>query len=401
MTIGVNGFIGKRLTEARMARGIMKQSHLADLLENCSGSAIHSYENEINKPRPEMVTEIANFLRVKEDYFFTPFPTKTFPIFWRSSHATTAQKRAIAQARFSWTKIIDSYLKEFLVMPKLNLPPREELGVPDNIESLEDEEIEAITLRLREYWGLGTTPIHNMTTLLENNGIMLSYGELESKKLDAFSNKSEYDCSFHIFLGVDKGGALRSRMDAAHELGHLILHSHLSESEFLGQKHSVFEHQAFRFASAFLMPLPSFKDDVWMTSIEALKTLRSRWIVSVGAMMKRCEDIGLYGEKDTSRMWIKYRRNWQNIEDDSYEFEAPQLLRRSIDMIISEGLRTKSQILYDLPFRSSDVEKILNLPSGYFEEDFGRLKQFPQIRDEHKQRTFNEIEGKVIKGNFG
>lgn len=70
-------------------------------------------------------------------------------------------------------------------------------------------------------------------------------------------------------------------------------------------------------------------------------------------------------------------------------------------MIISEKLRTKSQILYDLPFRSNDVERILNLPSGYFDEDFGQLKQFPKVRDEHKQRTFEDGGGKVIKYKFG
>lgn len=399
MTIGVNGFIGKRLTEARLARGILKQSHLADLLSMKSSSLIHSYENEINKPRPEMVMQMADCLKVKEDYFFLPFPKKTFPIFWRSSHSTTKQKREVAQAKFSWTKLIDAYLKEYLVMPKLNIPSRQDIGVPDEIETLSENDIENVALQLRQFWGLGTTPIHNVTTLLENNGILLSYGELDSDKLDAFSNKSEYDCSFHVFLGTDKGGALRSRMDASHELGHLVLHSHLSESEFLGQKHSLFEKQAFRFASAFLMPLPSFRDDVWMTSIEALKTLRKRWRVSVGAMMKRCEDLGLYGNKDTSRMWIKYRRNWETIENDNYEFETPQLLRRSLDLLISEGLRTKSQVLYDLPFHRFDIEKILNLPDGYLNEDFGNVVDI-KIRDEHKQRSLIEGKGQLIEYKF-
>ncbi len=389
MTMGVEGFIGKRLTEARLARGFISQSSLAELLGK-SSTAINSYEKGLINPRTEMVTEIADLLKVKESYFFTSIPKKTFPIFWRSSHTTTKDKRLIAQSKFSWTKLIDAYLKEFLEMPQLNLPPRSDLGVPVDIEDLDDLEIEDIALRLREYWNLGTTPIQNMTTLLENNGILLSYGELESNKLDAFSNKSEYDCSFHIFLGTDKGGALRSRMDAAHELGHLVLHSHLSEKEFLGKKHSFFEQQAFRFASAFLMPLPSFKNDVWMTSIEALKTLRKRWVVSVGAMMKRCMDIGLYGQKDTSRMWIDYRRNWKTIEDDTYEFEQPQLLKRSIEMLISENLRTKSQILYDLPFYQPDIERLLNLPEGFFNEEFGELKHFPKIRDDHKQRILGE-----------
>jgi hypothetical protein len=114
--------------------------------------------------------------------------------------------------------------------------------------------------------------------------------------------------------------------------------------------------------------------------------------------MKRCEDIGLYGEKDTSRMWIKYRHNWRIIEDDNYEFESPQLLRRSLELIISENIRTKSQVLYDLPFMQRDIEELLNLPSGFFDENFGELKEFPTVREEHKQRNFGF--GEVIQYDF-
>ena len=399
MTIGVNGFIGERLKEAREARELLTQSSLAGLL-GVSNNTISLYESNTNNPRTEMVASISELLKVKESYFFTSLPNKTNPVFWRSSHATTKDKRTIAQARFGWMKMIDAYLKQFLEMPKLNVPNRKEIGVPADVDNITDDIIEDITLRCREFWNLGKTPIQNMSALLENNGIMVSFGTLNSDKLDAFSNESEYDCSFHIFLGTDKKSGLRSRYDAAHELGHLVMHTHLPQKVFLGKNHSFFERQAHRFASAFLLPLPSFKNDVWMTSIEALKTLRSRWNVSVGAMMKRCEDIGLYGEKDTSRMWIKYRNNWRNIEDDNYSFEQPLLLKRSLELIISENIRTKSQVLYDLPFLQKDVEEMLNLPVGFFNEDFGELRQFtlPTVKDEHKQRELGF--GEVIEYDF-
>lgn len=398
MTIGVNGFVGERLTEARTARGILTKSSLADLLD-LSNNAVSLYENcgiegkKSSNPRPEVVTAMANLLKVKESYFFMPITGRSFPMFWRSSHTTTKDKRAIAKAKFAWLKIIDSYLKEYLEMPELNIPNRRDLGVPDDIQFINDSEIEAISLRLREYWNLGTSPIPNVTTLLENNGIMVSYGELDSDKLDAFSNRSEHDDSLHIFLGTDKGVGLRSRYDASHELGHLICHSHLTQEEFLGKKHSMYEKQAHRFAASFLMPSESFEKDVWMTSIEALRTLRKRWLVSVGAMMHRCEDLGLYGGRDTRRMWIKYKRNWRNIENDDYQFEQPQLFKRSVDLILSEGLRSKSQILHDLPFNQRDIEKLLSLSAGYLDENFGEKILFPTVRDDQKQRELIDGDG--------
>src|SRR6266571_1603535 len=269
MTIGVSGFVGERLTEAREARGIMTKSALADLLD-ISVNAVSQYENNVCKPRHEMVSRIANQLRIKEAFFFKPLPYKVSnPVFWRSRHAATKSSRVVAERKLNWAKsIADDYLKQYLELPSMQIPKREELRVPTDPKSLADDEIEQIALRLRESWELGTLPIPDMTVLMENNGILVTYGDLESAKLDAFSNVSEFDGSFHVFLGSDRSTAVRSRFDAAHELGHLVLHSHLNKKDLEDKektkKHSLIEHQAYRFASAFLMPADSFRADVWM-----------------------------------------------------------------------------------------------------------------------------------------
>jgi transcriptional regulator with XRE-family HTH domain len=67
LTIGVEGFVGERLTEAREARGIMTKSALADLLE-LSVKAVSHYENNIMKPRHETVSRMSQQLRVKEAF---------------------------------------------------------------------------------------------------------------------------------------------------------------------------------------------------------------------------------------------------------------------------------------------------------------------------------------------
>ncbi len=265
MTIGVDSFVGGRLTEAREARGIMTQSSLADIL-SVSNNTINGYENNKSKPRPEMVSDLAKVLNVKELFFFQALPfTEPNTVFWRSRHTTTKERRTIAERKFGWTKwLIDNYLKSFMDMPVLNLPTKGDLGIPNDPKNLTDEKIEEITLLLRQFWGLGRLPIDNVTALLENNGILITYGLVNSEKLDAFSNVSEYDNSFHIFLSSDKKSAVRSRFDAVHELGHLILHSHLPSSYFNEKNHMFIENQANRFASAFLLPYESFKKDVWI-----------------------------------------------------------------------------------------------------------------------------------------
>lgn len=388
MTVGVTGFVGERLTEAREARGVMTRTSLADLLQVVSAEAIRQYENNICNPRADVVSVMAEKLGVKEAFFFRPLPKKERnPIFWRSRHAATKADRVVAERKFSWAKCIcDEYLKSYLDMPALVMPSQKELGVPADPKNLSDDEIERIAERCRVFWGLGTMPVPNMTTFLENNGLLITCGQLESKKLDAFSNVSEYDSSFHVFLGTDNDNGPRSRFDAAHELGHLILHSHLSQ-EYLDdekvKKHSLIEHQAYRFASAFLMPSDSFRGDVWMTSLEGLLSLKERWGVSVAAMIKRCDVLGMLDETHARRLWINYNRAWKTKgedDDDKVPFEAPQLMKRSFEVLINSGVRTKAQIVYDLPYSQRDIESLMNLPEGYLNEDFGELRQLPTVK---------------------
>jgi Zn-dependent peptidase ImmA (M78 family) len=386
MTVGVSGFIGERLTEAREARGIMTKSALADLL-NLSVKAVSQYENNICNPRQEMVSQIAALLKVKETFFFRRVSCGSAnPIFWRSRHAASKASRVVAERRLNWAKSIsDEYLKSYLDLPVLTMPKQSDLGVPIDPKNLADEQIESIALKCREFWGLGTMPIPDMTVFLENNGLIITCGDLDSASLDAFSNVSDIDGSFHIFLGTDQSSAVRSRFDAAHELGHLVLHSHLANAFFDDEKtkkHSLIEHQAYRFASAFLMPADSFRGDVWMTALEPLLSLKTRWKVSVGAMIKRCDDLGLIDDTHVRRLWISYNRRWKNAEplDDKIPFESPQLMKRCFDILIELKVKTTAEILYDLPYSQRDIETLMNLPEGYFDEDFGQVRQLPTIK---------------------
>lgn len=366
---------------------------LADLL-GVSTNAVSQYENNLCKPRHEIVLEIGKKLQLKEAFFFRPVSARSpNPVFWRSRHAATKASRVVAQRKLNWVKTItDEYLKTYLDLPPLVMPSQKELGIPSDPKHLSDESIERVALLCREFWSLGTMPIQDMTAFLENNGLLLTCGELCSEQLDAFSNVSEHDQSFHVFLGTG-GSAVRSRFDAAHELGHLILHSHLSrkflEDKDKTKKHRLIERQAFRFASAFLMPADSFRADVWMTALDPLLSLKERWKVSVGAMIKRCDDLGLIDESHARRLWISYNRRWKKIEplDERIPVETPQLIKRCFDLLIESRIKTKAEILYDLPYSQRDIETLMNLPNGYLNADFGDVRQLPTIRSTGRTAT--------------
>jgi Zn-dependent peptidase ImmA (M78 family) len=129
---------------------------------------------------------------------------------------------------------------------------------------------------LRAKWGIGERPISNMINILEGHGVRVFSLFEETRHLDAYSlwRKDRP----YIFLNTLKT-AEHSRFDAAHELGHLVMHRHS------GSSHPNAEHEANAFASSFLMP-PSdlIAEFPYVRSLNDLIKKKNRWGVSVAAL---------------------------------------------------------------------------------------------------------------------
>jgi Zn-dependent peptidase ImmA (M78 family) len=83
-------------------------------------------------------------------------------------------------------------------------------------------------------------------------------------------------------LSANKESGPRSRFDAAHELGHLVLHRDVDQSRLNkpGEWRS-FENQAHRFAAAFLFPPEAFRSEVKTFTLDGFFDVKMRWKVSV------------------------------------------------------------------------------------------------------------------------
>ena len=135
-----------------------------------------------------------------------------------------ARKRA--KHKFSWLKTISDYLQEFIEFPAVNFSE----GIfPDDPLKITPTMIESAASNLRKHWGLKDRPISNVIHLLENNGAVVTRMRLDAHTLDAFSCWRKDQQRPYFVLGADKNVAARSRLDAAHELGHIILHRHIDQ----------------------------------------------------------------------------------------------------------------------------------------------------------------------------
>jgi Zn-dependent peptidase ImmA (M78 family) len=137
------------------------------------------------------------------------------------------------------------------------------------------------------------------------------------------------------------------------------------------------EEQCHRFALAFLLPPERFAKDLWGPTLNSFLALKPHWKVAIQAMIRRCEQLGLL--PDDHKMWINIgRRGWRKKEpyDDELRPETPRLLRRSVEMLVENGLKTKDQILLDLATTATDLEALAGLPSGYMQWSDQKVLRF-------------------------
>lgn len=376
-------FVGRRLTEARLARGLSGVA-LGELL-NVSPAAISQYENERNAPRGEVLEQISRQLNVPPHFFFRPIlkdePER--PVFWRSLGLASKSGRIQAQQRFRWLREIVRYVHTHLDFPPIDFPA---LDVGADPLSLSLDRIESLADDVRQEWRLGDGPIDDVLLLLENHGIVVTRTDFGEHGLDAFSYWSVADGLPYVVIGTDKGSAVRERYDALHECGHLLLHSNLDNRATASPRaHRGLETQAFRFASALALPARPFLSDLWAPTLDAFRSLKARWKISIGVMIYRCSELGVITPDQTKRLWINYaRRGWRQGEplDDELPAEQPRLLRRSFDLLISSATKTRAEILADLALPGNVVERLVGLPTGYFTEGFGTMKPLvPRLRE--------------------
>jgi Zn-dependent peptidase ImmA (M78 family)/transcriptional regulator with XRE-family HTH domain len=358
-------FIGQRLREARIIRGFT-QRVLGDKL-GLSNRAISQYEKGQILPRAKILRKMCRVLRLPSDFFFWPSPEgPETPVFFRSMEQTTLSARTRIKYKLHWVSEIATYLSPYIESP---LDGIFSSVAPENPCEIKRRDTESVAADLRMAWRLGQDPVPNVVEVLEQRGVIVVRIHLGTVSVDAFSNWRGTPQRPYIVLGDDKGAAARSRFDIAHELAHLVLHRHI-QPKFMNNKDTfrLIEHQANRFAGAFLLPSKGFADDYQHPTIDSLAELKSKWNVSIGAMIKRIRHLDLISKDEEKRLWRTYKhRGYQQREplDEQVVPENPVVLERTIRKLIEDGTKTRSAICKEIPLSPSEIEALSGLPPGY------------------------------------
>jgi Zn-dependent peptidase ImmA (M78 family)/DNA-binding XRE family transcriptional regulator len=322
----VHAFSPAALTIAREYRGVRK-NELAAKLE-VTPSAITQFEAGTVRPNAATLARAAVVLGFPLAFFadvsrWSPLPTDQ--CHFRSLRSATQQDRRRMLATAALLRGLVEYIDDHV-----NLPHEDLTRISRDVHH--DIEIEDLAADARAAWQLGTGPIPALLTLLESRGIVVFRVPSDCDKVDAFSFWNK-DRPF-IFLNSDKGSSSRSRFDAAHELGHLLMHVDCVPGD--GKQ----ELQAHRFAGAFLMPRSSITRELpSRLSWPHLFELKRRWGVSLAALLRRGYDLGIYSDA-TYRRANSYlsMKGWKSGEPAEPDHEAPELISDSIFALFRAGV---------------------------------------------------------------
>ncbi len=345
-------FNPNRLRFARKRRGLSLRA-LSTKLE-LSSKSLSDYENGRSIPQEQTLSALARELRFPESFFFLESisPLNGDAVSFRSLSRTPASVRDSVLHAGQLALEFSSWLDGRFETPAVDLP------------DFNDSQPEAAAEALRDMWAFGEKPIRNMIHLLEAKGVRVF--SLVEKTLDVDACSFWMDDRPFIFLNTQKS-VERGRFDAAHELGHLVLHRHgISQGKDV-------EIEANRFASALLMPEGSVKPRFRkFPSLNDIIHYKSFWLVSASALVRRLKDLDVITEWHYRTITIDLSRNgyMKNEPKPIVDRETSKLLPMLFQALRDEGI-TKFDIASDLNICPTEIDALIfNL--ALFTVDGGR-----------------------------
>jgi len=323
---------GTRIKQARR-RAQASQRDLAEAI-GVSATTISKYERGLSKPGSGVLLDIAEALDVDVSFFLrAPRVTSIEPAY-RKLLRKKDERQIIERIR-DW---LERYLEaESIVQPE---PARFSMseGFPHVVQSMDDAE--AAAAALREAWDLGTDPIEDVTSILEDRGIRV--GTLDADNgFDACTFRTQINGAVPVIVTRKGLPGDRQRFNLAHELGHLVL-------DFADAGAVNEEKACHRFAGAFLAPGSAVRDTIGRMerrsiTVDELHVMKHRFGLSMQALIFRLRDLGLISGAHANRAHRGFRsQGWHQEEPgDPVPPERPErfhllLLRALAEDLISE-----------------------------------------------------------------
>ena len=334
-------FNPQRLSVARRRRGLTKTGLAAEL--DVSIRMVTAYERGEKAPSEMTLDRMARSLRFPVGFFSGDDLTEPSldGTSFRALSSLTAKQRDQALGAASLALGLSEWIDERFELPSPDVPAYPRVDP------------ETASMSVRAEWGAGARPIRNLMHVLEGRGVRFFSLVEECSAVDAFSFWS----GDRPFIVANTGkSAERRRMDAAHELGHLVLHpsgvAHGREQE----------REAAQFASAFLMPEGSVRAGVpYGATLQQIIAAKSRWRVSTAALAYRMHELGMLSDWQYRSHFVEISRKGYRTKEPpgtEIEIETSTLLAKVFDALRAQSI-TREQIAVELQIEVEELDKLV------------------------------------------
>jgi Zn-dependent peptidase ImmA (M78 family)/DNA-binding XRE family transcriptional regulator len=327
-----------RLAHARLRRGWTKVA-LADAVD-LTPRRIAAYENEGEVPPETTLRSLAQALDFPVEFFHRdslPMP-RADQVSFRSLSKLTSGRRDAALAGAALAEDLCAWLEERFELPSSDLP------------DLREVEPESAATVLRSMWELGEQPTPNLIHLMEAHGVRVFSLVDDCHELDALSTWN--NGAPYVFLTHHKSPE-RARWDAAHELGHLVLHL---ESPPQGREQ---EDEADRFARELLLPGRGVRTTApKVVTLEAVRAQKTYWKVSALAYIRQLHHLQVLSDWQYKTLIIEASQAGYRTSEGDIERERSQLLPKVLTALRSEGV-TVSDVASELAISPQELRGLL------------------------------------------
>ncbi len=324
-------FDGRRLAVARRLQ-CMPRSELARRVD-VTPSAVTQYERGLSRPTATVLARIGLTLGMPVEFFSRGLDipeVRSSTAHFRSLRSTPAGRREQALAFGELALAVLHLIEQYVDLPPVSLPS---VDLPPHPS---EEDIAAAASRARRDLGVSEGPIPNVVRLLEAHGVLVVRLPAEGfdPRVDAFSSSETASGRPIVLMSPLKDDKARSRFDASHELGHLLMHAGVEPGS------TVIEAQAMSFAADFLMPREEIADSL-PTRIdwEIFHSLKRHWGTSLKALVYRAHKLGRLSDLSYRRANEQLKR-WGHPEPGPLgPPESPSLLGAAAELLEQSGTR--------------------------------------------------------------
>jgi len=341
-------------TVAERLRGLASASH----------ATIANYEKDATRPPIDVLSGLATLYERPVNWFLGDGPMLSGVRYRNLKSKVTVRDRhrfeGDAQRWLDAYRNIEQHLAEPL-----------DAEITD-FEFIEDESPGALASRVRNRLDLDDDePVPSVTEVLEALGVRVM--EIETDlAIDGLA--AAMDEESVVVLNGDVSND-RARLNAAHELGH-VLRGDCAERDESREE----EKAAFRFASHLMLTPPMLREAFKRKSMVDLVKFKERFGISLAAMIYRANEENILSDGEVKRLWIEFnKRGWRKKEpgrvlaDRATRFESllsSAMIERNLPL---EALAQISGV------RVEELKRRLDLATGSEEDDWrGEEDQAPK-----------------------